>query len=212
MEPGEVFIAGTGSFGAEIADWAAATGARVLGLIELRDASRVGSSRHGLPVVALVPPGPDACAVLGAGGDRRENWDSLRANKWATMTIVHPAASLAHDVHLAGGVTIGPRAVIGAATVLEDHVIVNRGALVGHHVHVGAFATLNPGANIAGNVTIGSDAFIGMGATVVDGLTVGERAVVGAGAVVLRDVDPGARVQGVPARVVPAPAVAPAES
>jgi len=42
---------------------------------------------------------------------------------------------------------------------------------------------------------------IGMGAVVANGLEVGAGAVVAAGAVVLRDVDAGARVQGVPARV-----------
>lgn len=208
MTRGEVFVVGTASFAAEIADWADAAGIRVLGLIELRDESRVGEVRHGLPVVALEPPGPAAHAVLGAGGDRREAWNPLRRNGWIATTIVHPHASLARDVHLGAGVTIGPRAVIGAATALADHVIVSRGALIGHHVRVGEFATVNPGVNIGGNATIGSDAFIGMGATVVNGVTVGDRAVVGAGAVVVRDVEPGTRVQGVPAQAVTEPASA----
>jgi hypothetical protein len=33
----DVFVAGTGSFAAEIVDWARAAGARVVGLIELLD-------------------------------------------------------------------------------------------------------------------------------------------------------------------------------
>jgi sugar O-acyltransferase (sialic acid O-acetyltransferase NeuD family) len=204
-----VFVAGTGSFAAEIADWAAAAGFMVLGLIELRDPSRVGSVRHGLPVVALEPPHPEASAVLGLGGDRREAWGALEESGWRPTTIVHPAASLARDVRAGAGVTIGPRAVVGAASVIDDHVIVSRGALIGHHVRVGRFGTLNPGVNIGGNTTIGSDAFIGMGAIVVNGVTVGERAVIGAGAVALRDVEATTRVQGIPARPVASPAAAP---
>lgn len=206
MELGAVFIAGSGSFAAEIADWAVAAGANVLGLIEMRDDRRIGSVRHGLPVVSSEPPHPDARAVLGIAGDRRDDWGSLTESGWAAATIVHPAACLADDVRIGAGVTIGPRAVIGAGSVLGDHVIVNRGALLGHHVDVGDFAALNPGVNIGGNAAIGSDTFIGMGATVVDSVTLGERSLVGAGAVVLRDVKPGTRVQGVPAREANVPA------
>jgi sugar O-acyltransferase (sialic acid O-acetyltransferase NeuD family) len=202
MESRDVFVAGTGSFAAEISDWAQAAGLRVLGLIEMLDDDRIGDTRHGLPVLGLEPPRRGAVAVLGLGGDRRQAWDRLAQRSWAGMTVVHPAASLAREVRLATGVMVGPRAVIGAATIVEDQVIISRGSLVGHHARVGAFATLNPGVNVGGNATVGTEAFIGMGATVVNGVTVGERAVIGAGAVVLRDVDAATRVQGVPAQPV----------
>jgi UDP-perosamine 4-acetyltransferase len=197
-----VFVAGTGSFAAEISDWARAAGLTVRGLIEMLDDDRIGQVRHGLPVVGLDPPGPEALAVLGLGGDRQQAWGQLAEPGWAGVAVVHTAASLAHDVRLAEGVTIGPRAVIGAASTVGAQVIVSRGVLVGHHVAVGSFATLNPGVNVGGNSAIGAGAFVGMGATVSNGVAVGERAVIAAGAVVLRDVDAATRVQGVPARAV----------
>jgi Acetyltransferase (isoleucine patch superfamily) len=49
-------------------------------------------------------------------------------------------------------------------------------------------------------VTIGADVWIGGGAIVLPGVTIGDGAIIGAGSVVTRDVPPGARVVGNPAR------------
>jgi UDP-perosamine 4-acetyltransferase len=195
-----VFIAGTGSFAAEVADWARAAGLELVGLVEMCDDARVGSTRLGCPVVSLSASCPGAAAILGMGGDRRAAWDRLALGGWPAFTLVHPAASLASDVRLGPGVTIGPGAVVGAATAIAEQAILSRGVLIGHHVEIGPFATVNPGANVGGNTTIGESAFIGMGATIVNGVRVGSNAVVAAGAVVLSDVADGTRVQGVPAR------------
>jgi maltose O-acetyltransferase len=51
-------------------------------------------------------------------------------------------------------------------------------------------------------VVIGCDVWIGGGAILLPGVTVGDGAIVAAGAVVSRDVAPGARVAGVPARAL----------
>lgn len=205
METIELYVAGTGSFAAEIVDWARAAGARVVGLVEMVDPARVGTTRHGVPVCGLDDVPADGRVVIGMGGDRRAAWEQLAAGGWRAASITHEAAHLAADVRLGAGAIIGPHAVIGAGSVIGEHAILSRGALVGHHVRVAEFATLNPGVNIGGNSRIEADAFIGMGATIVDGSAVGAGAVVAAGAVVLSDVDAGARVQGVPAREVAAP-------
>jgi acetyltransferase EpsM len=196
----DVFVAGTGSFAAEIADWARAAGAHVVGLIEMLDPARVGAAKHGVPVYGLDAGPAGSRVVLGLGGDRRASWEQLAVCGWRALTIAHPAACLASEVRLGVGATIGPLAVVGTGSVIGDHAIVSRGALVGHHVRVGAFATLNPGVNVGGNSKIEDGAFVGMGAIIVNGTTVGAGAVIAAGAVVLHDVDPGVRVQGVPAR------------
>ena len=193
------FVAGSGSFAAEVADWARALGWHVAGLVEMLDSSRVGSTLHGLPVVGL-DSANGAPVALGIGGDRRQCWDLLAARGWRPLTLVHPSASLAADVRVGAGATIGPRAVVGAGTEIAEQAIISRGALIGHHALVGAYSTLNPGVNIGGNTSIGDGAFLGMGATVINGICIGDGAVVGAGALVLRDVEAGTRVQGSPAR------------
>ena len=194
-------IAGTGSFALEVVEFAAAAGFAVVALVELMDPARVGGEIHGLPVVAAVPrPTPEARAVLGAGGDRRALWAPLAAAGWGAATVVHPVAHVSDSARLGAGTVVGPMAVVGAASDLGAHALVGRGALIGHHVAAGEGVVLNPGANVAGHVRLGDGAVIGMGAQIADHVTIGAGAVVAAGAVVVRDVEPGTRVQGVPAR------------
>ena len=49
---------------------------------------------------------------------------------------------------------------------------------------------------------VGDRVSIGSGAVILGGLSIGDDALIGAGAVVTRDVEPGAVVAGVPARVM----------
>jgi acetyltransferase EpsM len=200
MQASSIYIAGTGSFSAEIASWASASGFNVEGLIELEDAAQVGSSIHGFPVVALEPPAPESAhAVIGVGGDRKATSDLLAGAGWSAAGFVHPSAEIAATARVASTATIGPNAVVGAETAIGEEAILSRGVLVGHHARVGDFATLNPGVNVGGNSVIGEGAFLGMGCVVVNGTEVGDGATVAAGAVTLRPVPPRTRVQGVPA-------------
>lgn len=193
-------IAGTGSFAAEIAEFAQAAGHRVVALVELLDDARVGSAIHDLPVVRLGPPSDaDARIAIGVGGDRLSLARRLDELGWRGVALVHPAAHVSGSATVGDGAVAGPGVVVGARAAVGAHSMLGRGVLVGHHTRIGTGVTLNPGANVAGNCTVGDGAFVGMGAVVVPGVQVGEGAVVGAAALVLQDVPAGERVQGVPA-------------
>lgn len=200
VPPREIYLAGTGTFAAEVAAWAHDAGIRVLGLVELEDESRVGTAFHGLGAIAIATPAPGAHAVVALGGDRRALTARLTEAGWQPAGLVHPSAQVATSARIDPAATIGPHCVVGAESVVGPGAILNRGALVGHHVNVGEYATLNPGVNVGGNTSIGRSAFIGIGATIVNGTKIGSDAVVAAGALVLGKVAPGTRVQGVPAR------------
>jgi acetyltransferase EpsM len=196
----ELYLAGSGSFATEVAEWARDAGWTVRGLVELLDAARVGSIHEGFPIIAAPTCPHDARAVIAIGGDRREHWAMLAEHGWQAATIVHPRAHVSSSAELGAGCVVGPGAVIGAETTIDEHALVSRGALVGHHSRIGAFVSLMPGANLGGHVTLGERTTVGMGAIVVNGTTVGVSTTVAAGAVVLREVADGTRVQGMPAR------------
>ena len=164
------------------------------------------------------------------GGARVGAWSDIGPN--ATLTDANVADRCVVGASTLTGVTLETGASVGPYCHLRDGAHLERGAAVGSHAeikasrigrgaHVGHFsyvgdADLGPGVNIgAGAVTCNFDgvdkhrtiieegAFIGSGCMLVAPVRIGARAVTGAGAVITRDVEPGARVAGVPAKAMP---------
>jgi acetyltransferase EpsM len=205
---GEIHVAGTRTFAAEMIDWAQAAGLHVAGLVEPSDRTRVGQVIHELPVTWLDagPGAGDGAVLVGTGQSaRREIVARLIRAGWRPVRLIHPLAQVSARSTVDEGAIVGPGAIIGACSTLGPHVVVNRGTLIGHHTQVREFATLGPGVNVAGNVRVDADAFLGMAAVVRDHVTVGACSVVAAGAVIVRDVPAGVQVRGVPATVQEGP-------
>ena len=196
----ELYIAGTRTFAAEVADLAADAGFAVRGLLEPYDRTRTGPI-HELPVTWLEDAAPGLVVVGTGERDRRAIVERLTAAGFEFATLVHPRAHVSRTTSIGPGSVVSAGVVVGARTAIGSQVVLGRGALIGHHTEIGDFSTINPGANVAGNVVVGEDAFIGLGAVVRDHLAVGAAALVAAGAVVVGEVEPGAQVRGLPARV-----------
>jgi bifunctional UDP-N-acetylglucosamine pyrophosphorylase/glucosamine-1-phosphate N-acetyltransferase len=132
-------------------------------------------------------------------------------------------AAVVEGTTLAAGTHVGPFSHVRAGSFLDEgayvgtHVEVKasrlgRGSHVGHFSYVGD-AVVGADVNVgAGTVTCNYDgvtkhvteiedaAFIGSDTLLIAPVRIGARAVTGAGSVVTRDVAPGERVAGVPAR------------
>ena len=107
--------------------------------------------------------------------------------------------------------------VVGADTVLRDHVVIHHGsvrptvigercwifshAYIAHDVIVGDGVTLSSGVSLGGHVTVRRDANLGLNVSVHQRRSIGAVAMVGMGTPVTRDIPPFATAYGVPARV-----------
>lgn len=116
-----------------------------------------------------------------------------------------PSLTLKNWLYRLIGVRVGRNASVGLGAVIDvfwpelieigDNAIIGFNAtLLAHEFLVREWRT--------GPVRIGANAMIGANATILAGVTVGEGAVVSAMSLVNADVPPGAKVVGVPARVV----------
>jgi UDP-perosamine 4-acetyltransferase len=174
------------------------------------DPSRTGSEVLGVPVVAsdaLAELRADgvAHAFAGVGGiadnsARERVFERLLEAGFELPPIVHASAAVSPWARLGRGVHVLAAAVVNADAEIGDDVIVNTGAVVEHDCRIGAHTHVGPGVRLAGMVTVGERAHVGIGAVVIERIEIGSGALVAAGAVVVRDVPPGGRVAGVPAR------------
>ena len=113
-------------------------------------------------------------------------------------------------VEIQRGVVIGADCKIQSHTFICDGVRLHDGVFVGHGVTFVNDKTprvLNEDGDPQGTddwellpIEVQEGASIGSGSIILGGVTIGAGALVGAGAVVTRDVPPGERVVGVPAR------------
>lgn len=124
------------------------------------------------------------------------------------FAVVGPYAHVRAGSEIGTAVRIGNFVEVKTSTlgpgVKAAHLAYLGDARLGERANVGAGTiTCNYDGVQKHRTTIGADAFIGSNTSLVAPVTVGERAMTGAGTVVLRDVPPGERVVGNPARPLP---------
>ena len=146
----------------------------------------------------------------------------LAAVAFGEDVVVGPFTNL-YGCEIGDGTRIGPfvevqaGARIGARCKVQSHTFVCDGVTIGDCVFVGHGVVFvndrRPRATAGGRLqtaedwtllrtVVGDGASLGSGAVILGGVEIGAGAIVGAGAVVAADVEPGATVAGVPARVL----------
>ena len=137
---------------------------------------------------------------IGTGKIRRIIDERLSSAGFTAATLVHPAATLGHDVRTGQGSVIcaGVRATTNIS--LGRHVHLNINATVGHDCTLEDYVTINPLVAISGGVHMGRESMMGTHSAVLQNLSIGARSTVGAGSCVVKDVPDGVIVKGVPAR------------
>ncbi|MGQ0608189.1 MAG: bifunctional UDP-N-acetylglucosamine diphosphorylase/glucosamine-1-phosphate N-acetyltransferase GlmU [Chloroflexota bacterium] len=155
-------------------------------------------------------------ALIGPNAHIRESRIGPRSHVWASVV---EESTVAEDVeigpfaHLRPGSEVGPHCRIGnfaeikksrlGAGTQQHHFSYLGDAEIGENVNVGAGSvTANFDGTAKHRTVIGDGASIGVDTMMVAPVTIGKGATTGAGSVVNRDVAPGKKVVGVPARPI----------
>ena len=155
-------------------------------------------------------------AVIGPNAHLRDSRIGPRSHVWGSVV---EESTVAEDVeigpfaHLRPGSEVGPHCRIGnfaeikksrlGAGTQQHHFSYLGDAEIGENVNVGAGSvTANFDGTRKHGTIIGDRASIGVDTMMVAPVTIGEDATTGAGSVVTRDVAPGKKVVGVPARPI----------
>ena len=126
----------------------------------------------------------------------------LKETGFSCINVFHGRSIVSEYVSLGEGNAILAGAVVNAGAAIGNNCILNTGSIVEHDCVIGDNVHVAPGSVISGAVRISGNSFIGAGAVVMQGVSIGEGCTIGAGAVVIRDLPPGSRVAGVPAREI----------
>jgi sugar O-acyltransferase (sialic acid O-acetyltransferase NeuD family) len=196
-----VYIVGAGGLGREILDALFALG-RTADELVLVDDHPSAVQIHGVPVrrpEEITGSGRYVVAV-GDPAVRRTLSERLQGRGMLPTSVVHPRATLAHDVTVPDGCLILANAFVSTNVRLGAHTQVHYNATVGHDSMMHEFVTVLPGANVAGTVVLHPDVTVGSNACVLPGRVIGARTLVGAGAVVTKHHPADRVLVGVPAR------------
>jgi sugar O-acyltransferase (sialic acid O-acetyltransferase NeuD family) len=196
-----ILIVGAGGLGREVLATLRRAGETVTGFLVEKDYA--SPPVQGLPVLAGAEawlPGPNRRFIVAVGHERTRQRLARLLVSGRFAVALHPAAQIGSTVSLGPGAMLIGQLSITTDVEIGDHVLINPGCTIAHDCRVGAFASLGPSVALAGGVIVEEGASLGVGAVVAPKCRIGAWAMVGAGAVVIRDVLPGSKVVGVPAR------------
>jgi UDP-3-O-[3-hydroxymyristoyl] glucosamine N-acyltransferase len=130
----------------------------------------------------------------------REGFGFERLNDQSIFRLPHiGTVEIGSEVEIGANCSID-RGTFGATTIGNQTKIDNQ-VNISHNVSVGSRCLIAAGARISGSTVVGDSVWIGPNAVISNGLTIGQGAQIGIGSVVFRDVPPGGKVIGNPAKV-----------
>ena len=140
--------------------------------------------------------------AIGDNQNRQKVMNELTKEGFSLTTIVHPSAIVAESVLIEEGSCVFAGVVLNPYITIGKGVIVNTGARIDHHNHIGDYSHVCPGSVLAGDVTIGTHCFLGAGSVVSSQVEITDHVTLGAGCVVVKSLSERGTYVGLPARKI----------
>jgi sugar O-acyltransferase (sialic acid O-acetyltransferase NeuD family) len=141
------------------------------------------------------------CAI-GDPAQKRRFCQAILTKGGNFVNLVHPSASIGHNVELGMGTIVAPFCSFSCDVRVGDFVTFLPFANVTHDTQIGSWTQICGHCGINGNVSIGEGVFLGSHSCITPGVKLGDGCFVCAGSIVTRNLPPGSRVFGNPARPI----------
>jgi sugar O-acyltransferase (sialic acid O-acetyltransferase NeuD family) len=205
----QLVIVGAGGFGREMLAWARQSVQfgvewEIGGFLDDNLAALDGKKTPARVVGRIADYEPKSGEVficaLGVPAVKRKVTELLLGRGAVFTRLIHRTALIGDNVDMAPGVIMCPYSIASANNRLGLGVALNLHATVDHDATVDDWSQVNCHCDLTAAVRVGKEVFLGSRVSVIPNVKIGDGAYVGAGSVVLRDVPPGAKVVGSPAR------------
>ena len=133
-----------------------------------------------------------------------DRWENAKEYGFGEGTSCYDNVLVLGDVCVGKHVWIGPNVILdgsGGGLVIGDYCTISAGAQIYTHNNVEATLTKGKAQIMRKPTRIGEAVYIGPNSVIQMGVTIGDRAVVGAMSLVNRDIPPGKKAWGSPARI-----------
>lgn len=204
----DIIIVGAGGFGRELLQWIkdvnrASPTWNIKGFID-DNLNALDGIRCDYAVIGKIsewtPSENELFAMAIANPKVKETLTGQLKDRGAVFTpVIHPTAIVSDLADVGEGLIAYPGAGINPNTVIGDFVTLLR-STVGHDAHVGSFCTISSYCDITAGVELEKYVFLGSHATLIPHIRVGEGAYISAGSVVIKNVKPGMKMFGNPAK------------
>jgi len=205
----QLLIIGAGGLGREVLAWARQSEGhgvdwQIKGFLD-DNAQALAGFRTPAPWLGTISehqPTESEVFVCAVGNPviKRRCYETIEARRGRFISLLHRTAILGDSVELSPGVILCPYSIVSGYNRIGKGVIVNLHASVDHDAMVGDWSQINGHCDITANAQIGREVWLSSHVTVAPGICIGDGSYIGAGSTVLRNVEPGEKVFGVPAR------------
>lgn len=207
----KMIIIGAGGFGRELLQWIKDINAvkptwEIAGFIDdnIHALDNIECNYKIIGTISDWRPKEDEEFALALGSPKiKEKIAGMMKERGAKFpAIIHPTAIVTPFSNYGEGIVMFPYAKLSVNSCVGDFVTILSSG-VGHDVQVGDYTTISGMCSVLRNVTIGKRVFLAASVSLAQDVTIGDDAYIGLGSVVLKDIKPGMRVFGNPARVMP---------